>query len=227
MSLESTNRLSELTGMDVRTIKRRLATLLPTVQGRAHTYESRDALPLLYGQIDSSAYDLNHERARLAHHQANNESLREAQNRGELLPRGLVIQTWQGIVAAARARLLALPTKAAHQLLGARTLAEAEEVVRGHVYEALTELARDGLPAGAVTVGEAGPEGLGAAAGFDGEPMGGPAPPAIERKQRRARTVADRSGAVPAGDHGRDERPTDRDRGRDVERPGRKNRGRQ
>ena len=227
MSLESTNRLSELTGMDVRTIKRRLATLQPAVQGRAHTYESRDALPLLYGQADSAAFDLNQERARLAHHQANNEALREAQNRGELLPRGLVIQTWQGIVAAARARLLALPTKAAHQLLGARTLAEAEEVVRGHVYEALTELARDGLPAGAVTVGEAGPEGLGAAAGFDGEPMGGSAPPSIERKQRRARTVADGSGAVPAGDHGRDERSTDRDRGSHVERPGRKNRGRQ
>ena len=226
MSLESTNRLSELTGMDVRTIKRRLATLQPAVQGRAHTYESRDALPLLYGQIDSSAYDLNQERARLAHHQANNESLREAQNRGELLPRGLVIQTWQGIVAAARARLLALPTKAAHQLLGARTLAEAEEAVRTHVYEALAELARDGLPAGSVGPGEAGAESLGAAAGFDGEPMGGSAPPSIERKQRRARTVADGSGAVPAGDHGRDERSTDRDRGSHVERPGWKDRGR-
>ena len=62
MSLESTNRLSELTGMDVRTIKRRLATLQPTVQGRAHTYESRDALPLLYGAQDSAAFDLNQER---------------------------------------------------------------------------------------------------------------------------------------------------------------------
>lgn len=171
--------------------------------------------------------DFGTHKTRLIKAKADIAEIEAAQLRQELLPRGLVIQTWQGIVAAARARLLALPSKAAHQLLGARTLVEAEEVVRGYVYEALTELARDGLPAGAVTVGEAGPEGLGAAAGFDGEPMGGSAPPSIEREQRRARTVADGSGAVPAGDHGRDERSTDRDRGSHVERPGRKDRGRQ
>jgi phage terminase Nu1 subunit (DNA packaging protein) len=204
VSLESTNRLSELTGMDVRTIKRRLATLQPTVQGRAHTYESRDALPLLYGAQDSAAFDLNQERARLAHHQANNESLREAQLRGDLLPRGLVIQTWQAIIAAARSRLLALPTKAAHQLLAAKSLSEAEDVVRGYVYEALAELARDGLPAGTGTVGA---ESLGAAAGPDSEPVGGPVPAPVERKQRRARSVADRSGAVPARGDGRRQRP--------------------
>ena len=207
MSLESTNRLSELTGMDVRTIKRRLATIQPTVQGRAHTYESRDALPLLYGAQDSAAFDLNQERARLAHHQANNEALKERTARGELIPRAVVIQAWQAMIAAARSRLLAIPTKAAHRLLAVANLAEAEDVVRSHVHEALAELQREAVPEPDLAGDEVGDGGVGAAADADGQPMGGPLPAPVARGQRGTRAVANRSRAVPARGDGRGQRP--------------------
>ena len=207
MSLESTNRLSELTGMDVRTIKRRLATIQPTVQGRAHTYESRDALPLLYGAQDSAAFDLNQERARLAHHQANNEALKERTARGELIPRAVVIQAWQAMIAAARSRLLAIPTKAAHRLLAVANLAEAEDVVRSHVHEALAELQQEAIPEPDLAGDEVGDVGVGAAADADGQPVGGSLPALVPRGQRRARTMADRSRAVPARGDGRGQRP--------------------
>ena len=40
---------------------------------------------------DGKVYDEKLERARLLHHQANNESMKEATNRGELLPVELVV----------------------------------------------------------------------------------------------------------------------------------------
>ncbi len=48
MSLKSVNALSELTGIDRRTIKKRLKTLAANKEGRAYLYESTEALPLIY-----------------------------------------------------------------------------------------------------------------------------------------------------------------------------------
>ena len=63
------------------------------------------------------------------------------ERRGALLPRDLVIQTWQGIITVSRARLLALPTVAAPQCAG-RPLPEIAAVLKDLVYAALRELAR-------------------------------------------------------------------------------------
>ena len=75
MSYESISRLSQLTGMTRETVAKRLVNLTPTIDGKAKKYDSREALPLLYGAGAKGEFDLQAERARLAHHQANLECL--------------------------------------------------------------------------------------------------------------------------------------------------------
>ena len=87
--------------------------------------------------------DLTAETARLKHHQANNEALKEAEQRGELLPAEFVILHCSALVAAARAKFLALPAKLRSRFAGLD--AEVVEEVDDQIREALTELADDGL----------------------------------------------------------------------------------
>lgn len=93
------------------------------------------------------AYDYDAERARLTHHQANNAALEEQTKHRLLIPAEQVRQTWSDIVAAARAKLLALPARLASSCAGKKS-SEVEEEARSIVYEALTELAGggDGVP---------------------------------------------------------------------------------
>lgn len=58
----------------------------------------------------------------------------------------MVISAWQGQVANARAKLLALPPKAASQVLGMESYVEVEHAIRDIIYEALDEIAGDGVP---------------------------------------------------------------------------------
>jgi phage terminase Nu1 subunit (DNA packaging protein) len=94
---------------------------------------------------DGKIYDEKLERARLLHHQANNEALKEAVNRGELLPADLVIGLGAAIVSAARAKVLAVPSKVRGRFpaLDKEVCDEVEQLVK----EALTELGSDGLHA--------------------------------------------------------------------------------
>jgi hypothetical protein len=58
----------------------------------------------------------------------------------------LVIAAWQGHIANARAKMLALPPKAASQVLGMESYVEVEHAIREIIYEALDDLASDGVP---------------------------------------------------------------------------------
>jgi phage terminase Nu1 subunit (DNA packaging protein) len=62
--------------------------------------------------------DYTQERAKLTRLQAEKVTLELEQQRGKLLPLEMVIVAWQGQIANARARLLALPPKVASQVLG-------------------------------------------------------------------------------------------------------------
>ena len=62
------------------------------------------------------------------------------------MPLEMVISAWQGQVANARAKLLALPPKVASQVLGMESYVEIERAIRDTIYEALDELAGDGVP---------------------------------------------------------------------------------
>lgn len=109
-------------------------------------FETREALPFLYElDVGEQNFDLTEERARLAHHQANNEALKEKQLSGELLPAELVIELGAALVAAARAKVLAIHSKCRSRFPGLdQDLAdEIEDLSR----EALSELGSDGIPA--------------------------------------------------------------------------------
>ena len=90
--------------------------------------------------------DYTQERAKLTRLQAERVTLDLEQQRGKLLPLEMVISAWQGQVANARAKLLALPPKVASQVLGMESYVETEHTIRGIIYEALDELAGDGVP---------------------------------------------------------------------------------
>ncbi len=146
MSLESMNRLSDMTGFSPRTIKVRLARLSGIREGAALLYETRDALPLLYkADLGPKLFDLEQERARLSHHQANREAMREQIERGEMIPAKEVIELGAVTIAAARAKILSIPSKLRGRFpnLPPETFDALEQLHR----EALTELGTDGLHA--------------------------------------------------------------------------------
>ena len=94
----------------------------------------------------SEQLDLNEERARLAHHQANKTALEEQQLRGELIRTVDAIEVWQALIGAARAKFLALPTKLAAVLHNAKSYSEAQSGAESVIREALAELSGSGLP---------------------------------------------------------------------------------
>lgn len=143
--MQSISELSILTGIDRRRITRLLADL-PSERGRkgARLYESTDALPMLYlAPGENDTYDLTQERARLAHHQANKAALEEEVFRGEYVRSEEVTELVGSEYAKVRARLLAIPTRLAPQLLGLECNREAHALVMAAVEDALAELSAD------------------------------------------------------------------------------------
>jgi phage terminase Nu1 subunit (DNA packaging protein) len=90
--------------------------------------------------------DYTQERAKLTRLQAERVALDLEQQRGKLLPLEMVILAWQGQIANARAKLLALPPKVASQVLVMESYVEIEHTIRDIIYEALDELAGNGVP---------------------------------------------------------------------------------
>lgn len=94
----------------------------------------------------SGELDLSQERAKLTKLQAGKALLDLEQQRGNLIPMELVIEAWQGLIGNARAKMLALPPKAAAQVVGVESYLEIEQVITSLIHEALDELSTDGLP---------------------------------------------------------------------------------
>jgi len=94
----------------------------------------------------SGTLDLSQERAKLTKLQAEKATLELEQQRGNLIPMELIIETWQGHIANARAKLLALPPKAAAQVAGMESYLEVEQLITELINESLDELENDGLP---------------------------------------------------------------------------------
>lgn len=79
--------------------------------------------------------------ARLAKAKADKAEMEAAQMRGELIPADTIAETLQSAVMVMKTRMLAVPPRAASEV-GARNVASAEKVIRGHINEALTELSQ-------------------------------------------------------------------------------------
>ena len=73
-------------------------------------------------------------------------SLEVEQLEGNLIPAALVQDTWIDYVANARAKLIALPSRIAHQVITVESYPEAEQIIKDKVYEALEELGENGIP---------------------------------------------------------------------------------
>ena len=121
------------------------------IRGRSHQYETADVVQwLVQHEIqkivsdNAGRYDLTDERARLAHHQANNEALKERAARGELIPAEMVIKHGAAMVAAVRAKILAAHNKIRNRFadLSPGAIDEMQNILT----EALAELAADGIP---------------------------------------------------------------------------------
>jgi phage terminase Nu1 subunit (DNA packaging protein) len=92
---------------------------------------------------DGTVYDEKLERARLLHHQANNEALKEKTARGELLRSDLVIDLGAVLVAAARTRMLSITSKVRGRFPELEK--EVSDEIDSLIREALTELGDDGI----------------------------------------------------------------------------------
>ena len=127
---------------------------LPLAQGgRAHLYDIapvhewgiRQRTKDLGVASDGKVYDYQAERARLTHTQANKADLELALMQGDVIPAEQVTEAWTEIVMNVRARLLAMPTRAAHLVHAAASTDEAREILANLSREILTELATDEL----------------------------------------------------------------------------------
>lgn len=133
-----------------------------------------------HGGGDAEFFDYEAERARLTFHQANKADLEEQVLRGKLIPSETVERVWSDMVASFRSRVLAVPTKAAHQFLALDDLNAAQDLLKEHLHEALRELS-DYEPDqyDLETIEESGIDG-GAAARDEGQRLGGRETPTIQ-----------------------------------------------
>lgn len=177
--------------VDRRTVAKRVKDLKPArSEGKIDYYRMADVVRAIY-EGENASGSLEAEKTRLTKAQADHEELKVAQLKATLIPSELVISTWQTLVVSAKAKLLALPTKTAHAVLAANEIIEIEAILKQQVYEALAELAVDGLPTDiSKRLAESGGS-VESAAETDGQPVGGHQSEVKQRKQRRSGNVAD------------------------------------
>lgn len=132
--------------------------------------------------------ELTREKTRLTRAQADKVELEVEELRGALVRVEAIERELGELVAAARAKLLSLPGKAAPLVMAADNLLEAERIIKNLVYEALTELAR-GNDEAVDQVELEDPPDLEPAPRADDKPVGGRKPKAKPGRQRRTRPV--------------------------------------
>lgn len=115
--------------------------LIGSVQGYV-TYLRERTMGRELSQTDAHA-----EKTRLLKAQADRTELEVSELKGLMIPAEDVAGEWQDMVANARARMLAMPSKAAHLVIAAESYTEAEEILQNEIHGVLNELASDGLPA--------------------------------------------------------------------------------
>jgi phage terminase Nu1 subunit (DNA packaging protein) len=153
--------------------------------GQETMYDWREVLAWRITDLMPDDLDLNRERARLAAAQADRTEMQLAESRGELIPRARVLSEVGDYIDACRKRLSAVASTVA-QYLDRETALRVEPILTGRIGEAVAEL-REYRP----SVARRDPGAVDAAAGPDGQPVGGPAPAPAARKRRRARAVED------------------------------------
>ena len=138
--LKSINQLSELTGIDRRTVKTRLESVNAITGERgAYLYETREALPLLY-LASGERLDPAQERAALDRVRRRQIEMANEKAEGNLIPKEEVAAAWTEQILIAKGRLLSLPSRVSSDLLRTKTQRDMEQRLRDAGIEILEEL---------------------------------------------------------------------------------------
>lgn len=133
----------EITGVSYRTVKSRLAGVKAVMRGRDHLYETSEALPLIVlKQAATGSLDIDVERARRVHHQANIAQKEEAVMDGKLMSVEEVERGWVEIVSGVRSKVLAVPAKINSCIQPGQSMSgeDIESISRQLIEKALKEL---------------------------------------------------------------------------------------
>jgi len=134
----TTSQLSELTGFDTATIRKRLGGLEPVEKNnRCKLYEPRAALQLLYGQANNP----QQEKARLDKLRADKVELDLQVMRKELVEVEAVAKAWTDMAFALKTRIMTIPTRAAPLVFGCKTIPQVKAELEELFIEVLNELA--------------------------------------------------------------------------------------
>lgn len=146
--------LSVELGIDRRTLAKRLEGLTPASQRRVgkrtERYYRMAAVLEHLANPEGETLDLTQERAKLARLQSQKIEIELGLLRGEVVRMPIVEQHWQGMVAAMRARLLALPARAAAMVSAPEKLQQTTSTLQDLIHEALEEISGSGIPAESV-----------------------------------------------------------------------------
>lgn len=154
MSMVNKRELSEVVGVTERTLttysKQGMPIAAASARGKASKFDTVDVINwMIQKEVTKLSFggnlDLTEETARLKHHQANNEALKEDQLRGSLIPEIVIREHGAGMVSAFRSKMLALTTKIRNRFsdLSDDVIDEIQRLIT----EALEELGSDGIPA--------------------------------------------------------------------------------
>lgn len=123
MKLWSVNALSDETGIDRRTIKKRLAKLTPAKTEKDRSghasplYHGFEAFPALYGANGHAEVStIDESEARLKAAQAGREELKLQREREEVIETETVYRLWEAICTAVRGKVDRLPSKVESRL---------------------------------------------------------------------------------------------------------------
>lgn len=160
------NGFAQLTGLDRRTIEKRLVSLAPILgPNRGHYYDPTKALPFIYEVNDVHNMDkqLKKENIKLEKYRAEKAKLEVEQLKRELVPIEEVAQVVEREYTAVRAHLLAIPSKMAIELSSVTEPGDIKERLDAAINESLSELSGNlevGTPI-PETEGEPGEPGIG------------------------------------------------------------------
>ena len=137
----------------------------------------------------SDKKSLETERTRLASAQAEKTELEVEVIKANLIPAEHVEEVVNNMVASFRAKILSLPTKAAHAVIPLSDPAQAEAILREYIYEALSELSEYDSEKYSTSNDKQSSKAGSAASGSDGKSVGRQQEKTEQRSKRRTRPV--------------------------------------
>jgi phage terminase Nu1 subunit (DNA packaging protein) len=141
-------------------------------RNRDGSYNGPALVAYYVAKLAGNAGEFDDQRERLNAAQAEKVETENAVRRGEIAVVSDLERVWTDHIAAARAKLLSLPSKLAPQLAGINEPNVIAAAIRADIYAALSELAEYTPTAPAESDAPEGVADVDAAAGADGQPVG-------------------------------------------------------